>query len=330
MKALCVIPVVLTIFVLFTGIPARGQESGMLYVVNTRPGSVGIYDVSNSKMLGRIQVGELPLDIALSPDGRWFAVSHRLTDGENADFVWIIDREKGEVVRKIDIPVTRYREHEKGFLLFSRDGKKLYVVDSGAGFLDVVRTSDWRLVKKVKLGIRPQNPVLSANGQRLYVPCLYSRKVFIVDTGKDAVTDYIAVDGLPSAIALSPDEATAYVADMENHSVLFIDLKERRVVKAVAVGTAPGNLISLDGRFLYVLNTYSNSLSVVDIAAKENIKTLAGGILPRRLAFDTEMKMLYIVSQDAGVIVVDVAAHKQLGGVATDITPAGIVFVRAR
>jgi len=279
---------------LFSGVlTAWGEDRGLLYVVHIVPKTVGIFtpDPESSKMVGTIPVGNVPLNIAISPNGKWLAVSHREPSGETPDVVWIIAGGKKEVVRKIDIYLTRYRERGEIFLLFSNDGEKLYVVDSFTRFLDVIRTSDWRLIKKVTLGIHPQNPLLSRDGRNLYVPNLYSREILIIDVEKDKVVDSVKVQGLPSAVALSRDEKTLYIADAENHRVIFIDTTSRGVIKTVSVGSSPQNIILADG-FLYVLNTYSNTLSIIDTRTRENIKNIGIGILPQKMTYDPNGKRL--------------------------------------
>lgn len=314
----------LTVIFLYA-FPASGGQGGILYVVHTVPNTVSIFDPELMKLMRTISVGLEPLSVAVSPDARWLAVSHRVGGEERPDIIWIIDREKEEVAGKVEIYLTRYRERGESYLLFSIDGGKLYAVEGGTGFLDVVRTSDWRLIKKVSLGIHPQNPLLSNDGKRLYVPNLYSKEILIVDTEKDVVVDSLKIDGLPSAIALSEDEKTLYIADAENHRVIFIDAASRNVIKTVSVGTFPQNIILAEG-FLYVLNTYSNSISVIDIETKQNIKTLPGGILPKNMAYDPKNKRLYVVSNDASVSVIDTVGKRPLKSIATDITPSGVVF----
>lgn len=311
-------------------LPAEAGGGGLLYAVNTTLKRVGIYDPELLKRIGTIQAGEFPLSIAISPDGEWIAVGNHMSyQTGRLDAVWIIERRSGEVTRRIDIYRTHLRYQEKkgeAFLLFSTDGKKLYAVDSATRFLDVIRTSDWRFIKKVALGIYPMNPLLSPDGKRLYIPNLYSRDISIIDTERDEVVDSLKIDGTPSAVALGEDGKTLYITDMENHRVLFLDILSRSVTKEISVGTAPRNLILPDGRFLYVLNTYSNSLSIIDVITKEYVKTLGAAILPKRMAFDPSGKKLFVASEDAGIGVVDIVKQKPLTSIPTDGAAADIVF----
>ena len=315
--------ILFSFIVVLHALPASGG-SGILYAVNPLRESVDVYDTNALMRVDRISVGKDPSDIALSPDRRLLAVTHRGTDIESPQVLWIIDREKKEVVDKVYVFLTRYRERGEVHPLFSQDGKKIYIVEDekdSTGFLNVVIASGdskWRLVKRLNLCEHPRKGILSGDGKTLYIPCLYSRKIMVVDTEADRIADVINVIGMPSAIALSADEKTAYVTDRENHRVLFIDLATHKTVKEIAVGSAPGNLVLADERHLYVFNTHSNNLSIVDVERKENIMTRGMGILPEKIAYDPSKKLLYIVSGPATISIVDTSAPKKLQSIPAD------------
>ncbi len=312
---------VLILSFIFIGNPlAYGNGRGLLYVVHSIPKKVHIYDPESLKIVGAIPVGESPFNIAVSPDGRWLAVGHRISGGK----IWIIEIKTKKVIQKIDIWLGRYREQGDSFLLFSKDGKKLYSIDPLTRYLDVIRTSDWNHIKKLPLGFYPKPPILSPNGRRLYIP--NSRGILIIDTKMDEVVDSLKIDGQASAAAISLDEKTLFVTDMENNRVLFLDMAARAVIKEIPVGTEPRNLMLIDNRFLYVLNTHSNNLSIVDIKTMENIKTIAIGVLPERMAFDPVRKRLFVISEEGEIAVMDVVTQRQLLTIPADITPAGIVL----
>ncbi|MFQ5901014.1 MAG: YncE family protein [Thermodesulfobacteriota bacterium] len=300
-----------------------GARGGVLYVAFTVPGRLDIYDTSSKKKMGAIVVGQKPFDLALSPDQKWLAVSHL----EEWDLIWIINRVTEEVVRKISIPYTRYRRRGETYLMFSPEGDRLYVVDSSIRFLNVITTSDWKLVKKIPLGIQPGPPVLSPDGRRLYVPNLYSHEIMVIDTITDDVIDSLKIEGYPSSVTPGPKGKLLYITDKENNRVVVYDLSVRKVTTTIAVGIEPMNSLIPDGRYLYVLNTFSRNLSIIDTTINENVKTIPIGIIPKKMTLDTDRERLYVVSEAASVEVVDVKTWKQLKSIATDITPSGIVFV---
>src|SRR3990172_7221348 len=132
--------ILFSFIVVLHALPASGG-SGILYAVNPLRESVDVYDTNALMRVDRISVGKDPSDIALSPDRRLLAVTHRGTDIESPQVLWIIDREKKEVVDKVYVFLTRYRERGEVHPLFSQDGKKIYIVEDekdSTGFLNVV------------------------------------------------------------------------------------------------------------------------------------------------------------------------------------------------
>lgn len=299
---------------------------GSLYLVINGTRQLDIYDPVLQKKTGSMTAGESPVKAALSPDGKLLAVTQKETFGESPEAVWIFDGQKMMAAAKVEITLTRYRRRGDAFPIFSKDSKKLYTAEPETGFLNVIDTSNWRLVKKLALGVNPLNPSLSPDGRRLYVPCLYSGAVSVIDTEKDLVVDTIKIDGMPSAVTVDPGGKLIYVSDRLNNNVWVMDAGTGTVVNKHVVGSAPSNLMLIDG-FLYVLNTHSSTLSVIDVKKEEDVRSIGIGLLPSKMAFDPESRMLYVVSGDSSISVVNTANNERLKSIPIDSHPSDIVFV---
>jgi YVTN family beta-propeller protein len=86
---------------------------------------VVVFDSGSLERLAEIKVGAFPLRILASPDGTKMVTSN-LKDGT----VSVIDVESREVERTLKISGTD--QTQQVTLLFSQDGKKLYVAETGA------------------------------------------------------------------------------------------------------------------------------------------------------------------------------------------------------
>ncbi len=297
-----------------------------LYLVNNGTGQMDIYDPVLRKKTGSITGAGTPVKTAISKDGRLLAITQKENPGEWPDAVRVFDARKGDVVAKVSIVLTRYRSRGDAFPIFSKDSKKLYTAETGTGFLNVIDASSWKLVKKLALGSSPANPTLSPDGKRLYVPCLYSGTVAVIDTKNDLVVDTIKIEGQPSAVAIDPGGKVIYVADRLNNNVWVIAAGTGTVVKNYVVGTAPSNIMLING-LLYVLNTHSSTLSVIDVEKGEDVKSMGIALMPSKMAFDPESRMLYVVSEDASISVVDTTKHERLKSIPIDSIPTDMVFV---
>ena len=102
-----------------------------------------------------------------------------------------------------------------------------------------------------------------------------SVSVFEVEGDLNQKVAEIEVGTEPWCVALTPDDAKAYVTNMVSGTVSVIDAKKRKVLKTVAVGTEPfGCALTPDGSRLYVANQSSNSVSVLDTHADAVVKTI--------------------------------------------------------
>lgn len=299
---------------------------GSLYLVINGTRQLDIYDPVLQKKTGSMTAGDSPVKAALSPDGKLLAVTQKETFGEWSEAVWIIDRREMKAAAKVNMTLTRYRRRGDAFPIFAKDFKKLYTAETETGFLNVIDASSWRLVKKLALGVNPLNPCLSHDGARLYVPCLYPGTVAVIDTEKDLVVETIKIDGMPSAVAADPGGRLIYVSDRLNNCVWVMDAGTGTVVNKYAVGSAPSNLMLING-LLYVLNGHSNTLSVIDVKKEEEVRSIGIGLLPSKMAFDPESRMLYVVSEDSSISVVNTVNNERLKSIPIDSHPSDIVFV---
>jgi len=321
----------LTALLMLTSFSVAGEgvgaaNRGSLYLVINGTRQLDIYDPALQKKTGSMAVGESPVKAALSPDGKLLAVTQMENFGEWQEAVSVFDMQKLKAVARVDIIITRYRRRGDAFPVFSKDSKSLYTAETETGFLNVIDTSNWRLVKKLALGVSPLNPSLSPDGRRLYVPCLYSGAVAVVDTEKDLVFDTIKIDGMPSAVAVDQGGKLIYVADRLNNNVWVMDAGTGAVVNKYAVGSAPSNLMLING-LLYVLNTHSNTLSIIDVKKEEDVRCIGIGLLPSKMAFDPESRMLYVVSADLSISVLNTANNERLKSIPIDSIPSDIFFV---
>src|SRR5215831_1947706 len=91
----------------------------------------------------------------------------------------------------------------------------------------------------------------------------------------------------PQCVALTPNDAKAYVTNMASGTVSVIDTATLRQTQIIRVGTEPvGCALTPDGGKLYIANTSSEDVSVINTTTNAVIKTIAmpAGSKPRAIA----------------------------------------------
>lgn len=299
----------------------------LLYVIHESKGKASVYNADSEKLIKDISTGESPFHLALLPDKKLIAVSHK---GVGADYLKIIDASSGKIKMSPSIIVGRYRKTGEVYLSFDSMGRKLYAIDSSMNYVDIIKTEKWKLLKRVILGSQPAMGTLSSDGGTLVIPNLNSRYIMLLDTLKDKVFRTIKIDGLLSAAAFSKDEKRLFVLDKENSLLLSIGLQSGNIIAKAVVGNEPVNLIlSPNGDTIYVANYASNSLTVVNADTMEVITNIAVGIQPFGMAVDYKTGRLYVCNYgEASISIIDTKTNRGLRKIPTDATPTNLIIVR--
>lgn len=269
-----------------------------IFVANTGPGR-GISDnritaieTATHRVAATIEVGEGPLDLALSADGQLLYVTN-----SNEKTISIIEvenltaRSRRIRVRAMNGPYG---------IAISPDGERLYVTDIGGGEVLVVNTESRQTIKRVKVIDSPRSLVLSADGRRLYVSgggfdnTIGGISVIATDSSRVGFTDASrVVETIRTGagifrLALSPDESRLYATDRVNAQLLVIDVNKNSILERVDV--LPGGkesrdlFVSADGSRVYVTNQNSDELVVFDAESLQILRTLRLEDGPRGVA----------------------------------------------
>jgi YVTN family beta-propeller protein len=149
-------------------------------------------------------------------------------------------------------------------------------------------------------GLQPKGAMLSHDGKTLFVTN------FLELNGKKIVTMYDAATLEPKGqldlfavvveSALSPDDKTLYLSSFWGHSVLFVDLATKTIVREVKAGAHPKVLtLTPDGKTLFAANWSGDTVTEIDVAEGVVVRTLKTGKSPRGMAV-TSKGTLYVAN----------------------------------
>ncbi len=270
-----------------------------IFVANTGSGRglsdnrITAIETATHRVAATIEVGEGPLDLALSTDGQLLYVTN-----SNDKTISVIEVENlTERSRRIRVPAV---DGPYGVAI-SPDGERLYVTDVGGHEVFVVHTARRTTINRIDVVSQPRSLVLSADGRRLYVSgggfenTRGGISVIATDSSRVGFTDGSRVvetirtgDSGIFRLALSPDESRLYATDRVNAQLLVIDVAQNRILDRIDV--LPGGVetrdlfVSADGSRVYVTNQNSNELVVFDAESLQILRTLRLGDGPRGVA----------------------------------------------
>jgi YVTN family beta-propeller protein len=310
-------------------------------------------------------LGDHPFGIALSPDGKFLAVSN---DGVGTQSIMLVDRTTSKVVQEIDYtgPQGVYVGIE-----YSPDGSKLYASAGGTVFTvngvsyNGVRvydvdpttgqlTEDAPILIPMPMGTNGKainlftaGLTLSADGNTLYVADNLGSALSVVDLTSDQATTggaatTIQVGPNPYTVVLSNDGNTAYVSNQGGLTVSVVDLTQPFLAESdrIEVGTHPNAMaVNPVNNELYVANADSDTVSVIDTSTNVVVRTIdltpyvgsREGSSPNALAVSPDGTTLYVAnSLNDDVAVIQLGAKqgqdKVLGLIPTAWYPTALVL----
>ncbi len=293
-----------------------------------------------------LDAGDLPLAMALHPDGRHLVITN---NGWSKPSLRVVDLERRQVVQKMAL------EHAWLGLLWQSDGTRL--LSAGAADNSVLEV-EWRRDRLVpgrtlvlappQKGGRPetmQNPgfvgglALSPDAKVLYAAQVYGEAVAAVDLATGAVLARTSLAAEAYAAAVPRDGSAVYVSVWGGSRIAVLEPRTLRPLADIAVGEHPNAMVfSKDGKRLFVACANTNAVWVVDLETRRAVErigvalspTAPAGSTPNALALSPDGTTLLVANADNNTVaVVDVTRPGESrfrGFVPTGWYPTGVLF----
>jgi len=260
-------------------------------------------------------VGNMPLSMVMSPDGRSVAL---LLNGWREQGVQIVDRASGRVRQTLAQPAAFLG------LAFAPDGRTLY---ASGGNQDVIYRYAWTdtiavLRDSIALsrqgaagsGTRyPAGLALSPDGATLYVAENLDDSLAVVDVETGRVRQRLSTGRYPYTVVVSGD-GEVYVSAWGGTTVSAYSPGRHGTLTsrgAIAVGRHPSSLLlAPNAHRLFVTLGSMDQVIVVDLERRQVVATLsdpppagpAEGSTPNALALSPDGTRLYVAEADANAV----------------------------
>ncbi|HMK24697.1 MAG TPA: bifunctional YncE family protein/alkaline phosphatase family protein [Chitinophagaceae bacterium] len=259
-----------------------------------------------------LPLGDLPLNIAVSPSKKLIAVTN---NGQSVQSIQLIDVMKGKLLDVAVIPKSWYG------LKFSANGKNLYASagNDNQVLIYAVKNNKLLLQDSILLGkrwpqrISPTGIEIDDARNLLYVLTKENNKLYIVSLSSKTVTDSLPLGGEGYACLLSPDKKELYISCWGCDKVKILDTKTNKFSGEIQTGDNPNELLlTQNGKYLFVANANDNSVSVIDIKQRKILEVLNAALYPdapagstsNGLALSADEKTLYIANADNNCLAV--------------------------
>jgi len=134
----------------------------------------------------------------------------------------------------------------------------------------------------------------STDGKQLYVLCMQSEEVRVLDATNSALIKKIPVGRVPRGMFLSANGQRLFVTNTWDDTLSVIDTGKLEVSNTWAVGAEPSGVVEdLAGKHLFVANRISNDVAVLDAKTGEEEKRLVAGRGSSYLTISPDGKRIY-------------------------------------
>ena len=226
-----------------------------------------------------LPLGDLPLNMAVSPDQSLLAVTN---NGQSIQSIQLIDAQKGKLLDQVVVGKAFYG------LKFA-DNHILYASGGNDNWIYLMEVEDQKLVIKDTIVLaKPWPKKLSPTGldidvkkKRLYVTTKDDSTLYVINTSTKNIEKKIPLGTEAYTCLLSPDKKSLFVSLWGARKIAIYATDDLREQGQITVGENPNELLlSKDGKILYVANAGTNSVSVIDISTRKIIETLQTALYP--------------------------------------------------
>ena len=254
-----------------------------------------------------IGLGDLPLNMVISNNKKWMAVTN---NGQSIHCIQLIDIAKAQIVDSMLIPKAWYG------LAFSSNDQSLYVSGGHDNRVNryVINNSKLQLVDSFILGKPWPNAIGTAGldvdesvHNKLFVVSKEAKSLYVFDLGTKKLISQLRLGAEAYACKLSLDKKVLYISLWGDKKVLVYDIGNSKISAEIAVGDHPNEmLLNKKGDYLFVANSQDNTVSVIDTKNNTVVETLSAALYPASpsgstsngLALSEDQKTLYIANAD--------------------------------
>lgn len=232
-----------------------------LYVPTGDAASIEIVDTATDRIVSRLEGFSSVHGLGSSPEGRFLVVgsldersvdaavpkpknvpaddhaAHHAQNTQGSTYqpagisvVSIVDREKGEVVRRIDVPGSVHH------VVTSPGGRYAVVTHPNEASVTVVGLENFEVATSISTGENPNYAVFTRDGRRLLISVSGEDRVILVDTASWKIVGAVPVGAAPEHLVLSGDDRSVFVNNVADGSVSVISLATLEVTQTYRLG----------------------------------------------------------------------------------------------
>ena len=306
---------------------AFAQTPSPALLVLNKEGTLAVVDPGTRKVLGRVNTGEQPHEVAASSDGKFAFVSNYggNTPGNSLS---VIDLAAMKELHRVDLGPLR-RPHGLAFaagkLYFTAETNKLI-----ARYDPAANQVDWLL----GTGQNTTHMIwVNPDASQMFTANIGSDSITIIDrTGEQNWNETVIPVGKgPEGFDITPDGKQLWSANSRDGSVSIIDIATRKLLHTFNVQTKRSNRLKFtpDGKLVLITDLDTGDLLVLERTTRKELKRINLGHQPAGILVEPSGARAYIaVTGDDSVAVVDLKTFDLAARIQTGKGPDGMAWIK--
>ncbi len=260
-----------------------------------------------------LPLGDLPLNIVVSPSKKYIAVTN---NGQSIQNIQLINVKTEKEIDKITIPKSWLG------LQFSKNEKNLYASGGYDNCIRIYEIKNNTLIKSDSIALGKPYPIenicptgltIDSKRNKLYCVTKENNALYILDLKTKLVLKQISLNAEAYQCVLSPDGNQLYISLWGANQVAVFDIPSEKIITVINVGSNPNDLcLTKNGKTLYVSNGNDNTVSVIDTKKLLVIETIQTSLYPdaptgsnpNAIALSDDEKTIFVANADNNCVVV--------------------------
>jgi YVTN family beta-propeller protein len=238
-----------------------------------KPGTDGrtieILDIAKRALIGGIDLGRpaRPHCAKFGPDGLLYI------SAEVAKAVDVIDTKQGK--RVASVPTDQPESH---MIAITRDGKRAYTSNVGAGTVSVLDLVARKVVKVISVAKVDQRISLSADDHWVFTADQERPRLAVIDTATNELSRWVDLPAIGYGTAATPDGRWLLVALPSAAQVAVVEVARMKVNRTITVPAAPQEiLVRPDGAMAYVSCNVEGKVAALNLNKWDVVKLMDAG-----------------------------------------------------
>lgn len=274
-----------------------------LYVSMPAVNRIAVIDIPTWKVLDTVDVGVMPMRLALQHDERYLWIDNTAGSSEESR-VTVVDTVSLKIVKRL---ITGLGHHE---IAFSDDDRIVFVTNNETSTVSVIDVRRLVVLKQIPVGRNPQAIAFSSLSQTAYVASVEEGTITAIGGPRHEVLARLRTEPGTTALGIPSVGHYGFALNPKASKVYVFDLSSNRLVQTVPVG--PGSdQISFTRQFAYVRSTGSEFVTMIkmsDIGKEAAVtKFPAGQRAPAESASRSVAAAIVPAPEDGAVLVANQA-----------------------